>query len=197
MWLLNLSIGILKILIGGSPRWVGCAPVKNQRIYFANHSSHADTILIWSALPHDLRIQTRPVAAADYWNKGVIKKYIAKSLNVVLINRLGTNSTNPLIPVFEALEQGYSLIIFPEGTRNQEAYPGTFKSGLFHLARKFPELELVPVYLENLYRSMPKGAFVPIPMICSVYFGKPIQTIEGEDKAKFLDRARQSIIELT
>lgn len=196
MWVTNSLIGIVRLLVGATPRWIGTTPTNTQRIYFANHSSHVDTIALWSALTPDLRARTRPVAAADYWGAGRFKRYVAlKGLNAVLINRSRTDpSDNPLSPLFEALEQGDSLIIFPEGTRQAQPLPGNFKSGLFHLAERYPHVELIPVYLENLHRCMPKGTFFPVPIICTVRFGAPLEYIDNEDKQAFLSRARNAVI---
>lgn len=196
MWLSNLLIGIVRLLVGATPRWIGSTPTNTQRIYFANHSSHIDTVALWSALPPYLRARTRPVAAADYWGVGRIKRYVAlKGLNAVLINRIRTEpDANPLNPLFEALDQGDSLIIFPEGTRQPQPLPGTFKSGLFHLAESYPHVELIPVYLENLHRCMPKGTFFPVPIICTVRFGAALKRIANEDKQSFLNRARDAVI---
>lgn len=196
MWLSSLLIGTVRLLVGATPRWVGSTPTNTQRIYFANHSSHIDTIALWSALPPYLRTKTRPVAAADYWGTGRVKRYVAlKGLNAVLINRTRTEPcANPLSPLFEALDQGDSLIIFPEGTRQPQPLPGAFKSGLFHLAESYPQVELVPVYLENLHRCMPKGTFFPVPIICTVRFGAALEHIANEDKQSFLNRARDAVI---
>ncbi len=196
MWLSHLLIGSVRLLVGATPRWIGSTPTSTQRIYFANHSSHIDTVALWSALPLELRVRTRPVAAADYWGTGRFKRYVAlQGLNAVLINRSRTEpSANPLTPLFEALDQGDSLIIFPEGTRQLQALPGTFKSGLFHLAECYPHVELIPVYLENLHRCMPKGTFFPVPIICTVRFATPLERIANEDKQAFLTRARDAVI---
>ena len=198
MCLSTLLISLVRILVGASPRWVGSAPSRAQRIYFANHSSHIDTVALWSALPPELRARTRPVAAADYWHKDAMRRYIAQQgLNVVFVERMRTNhSPDILQPLVEALEHGDSLILFPEGTRNVQALPGPFKPGLFHLARRFPHVELVPVYLENLHRTMPKGTFFPVPLICTVRFGTPLGHIADESKAAFLERARAAVTEL-
>jgi 1-acyl-sn-glycerol-3-phosphate acyltransferase len=198
MWVSTLLIGLVRALVGASPRWVGSTPAPAQRIYFANHSSHIDTIALWSALPPDLRAKTRPVAAADYWNRGGLREYIAVSgLNAVFIERARTDpDADPLRPLIEALERGDSLILFPEGTRNKQALPGPFKAGLFNLAERFPGVELVPVYLENLHRSMPKGTLLPVPLICTVRFGAVLDRRQGEGKATFLERARQAVVEL-
>lgn len=191
-------IGLVRLLVGASPRWVGSQPTNDQRIYFANHSSHIDTVALWSALPPPLRSKTRPVAAADYWGNGSLKRYIALDvLNAVLINRERDETKDPLAPLCAALERGDSLIIFPEGTRRAQPLPDVFKSGLFHLATRFPSVQLIPVYLDNLHRSMPKGTFFPVPIVCTVRFGSPLSPITNEDKQAFLARARNAVIELS
>lgn len=193
-----LLTGSVKLLVGAFARWIGCAPEERQRIYFANHTSHIDTVALWAALPIRLRNCTHPVAAKDYWGHG-FKKYIAsKALRAVLIDRARQDpNANPLAPLVEVLKQGESLIIFPEGTRNRADIPGEFKSGLYHLAAQFPDAQLVPVYLENLHRSMPKGAWLPIPMTCTVRFGAPLHLEEGESKEAFLARARAEVIRVS
>ncbi|MBK6940753.1 MAG: 1-acyl-sn-glycerol-3-phosphate acyltransferase [Planctomycetes bacterium] len=198
MWLSYVLIGLVRLLFGASPRWVGSTPSDARRIYFANHSSHVDTIALWSALSPKLRARTRPVAAADYWNRDPVRKYIAiKALNAVFVERIPvTRRANPLLPLIEALERGDSLILFPEGTRTMQPLPGPFKGGLFHLATRFPDVELVPVYLENLHRCMPKGTVFPLPLICTVRFGAPLPRIANETKAEFLERARAAVVEL-
>ncbi|MBA2548239.1 MAG: 1-acyl-sn-glycerol-3-phosphate acyltransferase, partial [Burkholderiaceae bacterium] len=162
-------VWLVRLLVGAYPRWVGSAPTASQRIYFANHTSHMDTIVLWAALPRSLRANTRPVAAKDYWDKPGIRRAIAKEeLNVVMIDRSRVDlNADPLDPLRDALEHGFSLIIFPEGTRSAQSLPGEFKSGLYHLAHEFGAVELIPVYIENLHRSMPKGAFLPVPIICT------------------------------
>jgi 1-acyl-sn-glycerol-3-phosphate acyltransferase len=198
MWLSYILIGSVRALLGASPRWEGSQPARTQRIYFANHTSHIDTVALWSALPPALRATTQPVAAADYWGGNAVKRKIAvEGLNAVLIDRKRKDANaDPLQPLYEALALGNSLIIFPEGTRQAQLLPGPFKSGLFHLAERFPQAELIPVYLENLHRSMPKGTFFPIPLICTVRFGAPLPRLAGEDKSLFLERARNAVIGL-
>lgn len=188
---------LTKLLVGAYPQWQGSAPSRAQRIYFANHSSHMDAIVIWSSLPPELREKTRPVAAKDYWEKGSLRRRIAiKELKVVLVDRHHTSHSNPLDPLREALQQGDSLIIFPEGTRRPQPLPSPFKSGLWRLMREFPQVELIPVYIENLHRSMPKGTLIPIPTICSVRFGVPLPHSVEDGKDEFLTRARNAVIEL-
>jgi len=191
-------VWLVRVLVGAYPRWIGSVPSANQRIYFANHSSHMDTLVLWAALPHSLRANTRPVAARDYWGVGGIRQQIAQEeLNVVMIDRARENpDADPLEPLQEALGLGFSLIIFPEGTRQPQPLPGPFKSGLYRLAQAFPQVELIPVYLENLHRSMPKGALLPVPIISTVTFGAALKVGEDEERDAFLERARQAVVAL-
>jgi 1-acyl-sn-glycerol-3-phosphate acyltransferase len=193
----TVLVGIVKLLVGAYARWIGSSPAPAQRIYFANHTSHIDTLAIWSALPRSLRRRTRPVAAKDYWGSG-FRKYIAtRALGAVLIDRSKTDPTvDPLEPLRVALREGDSLIIFPEGTRGTSATPARFRTGLYRLASEFPQVELIPVYLDNLHRSLPKGAALPVPMVCTVRFGSPMALDAGEDRDTFLERARAGVIAL-
>jgi 1-acyl-sn-glycerol-3-phosphate acyltransferase len=194
-----LIIGFVKLLTGAQAFWLGFRPHAAQRIYFANHASHGDFVLLWATLPKYLRRRARPVAGADYWNNSALRRYIAgRVFHAVLIDRERKNdSPDPVEQMVEALAGGCSLILFPEGTRNttdQVLLP--FKSGLFHLADRYPRAELVPVWIHNLARVMPKGELLPIPLLCTVSFGAPLPRIEGEDKAAFLQRARVAMLAL-
>ena len=278
-WLL---LGIVRLLTGAQARWYGCPPKAEQRIYFANHQSHADLVMIWAALPEELRSITRPIAARDYWANTPFKRWITTEVfNAVYVERAATASAtpaaapaepdaplppvqdaaaapqperiepsmepllplapmapavvditpeafdevqgrldlpappppppppaappavepvppapDPLAPLVEALRSGDSIIIFPEGTRGHTGEPQKFKSGLYTLATMFPEVVLVPAWIDNVQRVMPKGEIVPVPILCSVTFGAPIRVEEGEERRPFLDRARAAVIAL-
>ena len=198
-WLL---LGIVRLLTGAQARWYGCPPKAEQRIYFANHQSHFDWVLIWAALPHDLRAATRPIAARDYWTKTPFKHWLTREVfNAVYVARQrGSDGAaadeDPLEPLMEALRHGDSLVIFPEGTRGNAADPAPFKSGLYALAQAFPEVPLVPAWIDNVQRVMPKGEVVPVPILCTVVFGPSIALAPAEERRAFLDRARSAVIAL-
>jgi 1-acyl-sn-glycerol-3-phosphate acyltransferase len=191
-------VGIARLLAGGNVRRVGFTPDERQRIYFANHASHLDFVLVWAALPPRLRAITRPVAAKDYWDRAGLRRYLGvKVFNAVLIERTPTSaSPNPIDIILDGLGDRHSLIIFPEGTRGDGSTIAPFKSGLYRLGKARPDVELIPAYINNLNRVLPKGEFVPVPMLASVSFGEPMRVGEDEDKAAFLDRARNAILEL-
>ncbi|HUO19621.1 MAG TPA: lysophospholipid acyltransferase family protein [Steroidobacteraceae bacterium] len=189
--------GVMRTLVGAHARWQE-PPSSAPSIYFANHTSHMDTLAIWAALGPRLRAHTRPVAARDYWDRGALRRHVARRvLNVVFVERHREgHEGDPLAPLAAALQEGSSLILFPEGTRGTGPLPGAFRSGLYNLAARFPQVRLVPVYLENMHRSMPKGTFVPIPVICTVRFGAPLARIAAETREAFLERARAAVVAL-
>ena len=259
MWAAKLLgwvlLGLVRLLTGAQARWYGCPPKAEQRIYFANHQSHIDLVMIWAALPEELRSITRPIAARDYWAGTPWKRWITTEVfNAIYVERGGSapvppepepapapppvaseriepsfddvqpsvepaaaqaelllqpnleavatvvpgsaEALAPLQPLIEALQSGDSIIIFPEGTRGHTGEPQKFKSGLYTLAQMFPEVVLVPAWIDNVQRVMPKGEVVPVPILCSVTFGEPVRLEEGEERRPFLDRAREAVVAL-
>ena len=212
-----LLLGFVRLLTGAQARWHGCPPKAEQRIYFANHQSHADLVLIWAALPQELRSITRPIAAKDYWTTSRFKRWITTAVfNAVYVERgknrgqipispeklesdpdfLDPDPSDPLQPLITALESGDSLILFPEGTRGHAEDPQPFKSGLYNLAQRFPQVVLVPAWIHNVQRVMPKGEVVPVPVLCLVTFGEPVRLGAEESRSAFLARAREAVMAL-
>jgi 1-acyl-sn-glycerol-3-phosphate acyltransferase len=191
----TLVVGAAKFIAGAGVRWLGCAPELKQRIYFANHTSNLDALIVWTSLPKPIRDNTRPVAAQDYWTAGRMRHWIAaKIFNAVLIERKKvTANNNPLDLLIEALDRNFSLIIFPEGGRHDGPEAGPFKSGIYHLGKKRPDVELVPVYIDNANRILPKGEVLPVPLLSSVSFGAPLRVNLLEPKTDFLERARAAV----
>jgi len=188
-----------KALTGARMLWIGCAPAATTRVYFANHNSHGDFALIWACLPEDLRERTRPVAGADYWLKGKLRTYVAQRvIRAVLIDRNAqTRKEDPIQQMADVIEQGDSLIVFPEGTRNTtEETLLPFKSGIYRLATARPEVEFVPVWIENARRVMPKGKLLPLPLLCTLTVGAPLTIASGEERDAFVARTREALLAL-
>ena len=191
-------------MAGPSVRWVNVRPATRQRVYFANHTSHLDFVVLWSVLPRKLRNLTRPVAAKDYWSSGLRKRIAVNAFHAVLVER-GSKSAhadraaaarNTLDVLLEALGTENSLIVFPEGTRGNGLEVGPFKSGIYHLWLKRPDVQFVPVHLSNLNRILPKGEFLPVPVISRVAFGQALKLEKDETKENFLQKAHDAVCAL-
>lgn len=194
-----------RLIAGATVEWHCDPDAEGQRIYFGNHSSHLDFVVIWSALPPRLRRRARPVAGRDYWDRGALRRFFSRDVfHAVLIDRRNGNSeTDPVVAaraavdrMVEEMAHRYSLIVFPEGTRSRNGEIGPFKSGLYHLSRARPDVELIPVHLENLNRILPKGEALPVPMLSRVTFGRPLAHQSGESKEAFLARMREALLQL-
>jgi 1-acyl-sn-glycerol-3-phosphate acyltransferase len=199
-WLLVL---VARAIARKSVRFVGRIDDSRQRIFFANHSSHLDFILIWSSLPRRVRERTRPVARRDYWERSRFRRYyVRKVFNAVLIDRawpdpgeggVDRNGREPIEQMLEGLGDEHSLILFPEGTRGSGESIGQFRSGLYYLGRARPDVELVPVRIQGAHKVLPKGRIVPTPQQSVLTFGLPMRLEEGETKAAFIERARAAL----
>ena len=192
-----------RAVAGSTVEWRCDAFSNAQRIYFANHSSHLDFIVIWSALPPTMRTRLRPVAGRDYWDRGAIRRRLARDVfGAVLVDRCREDSNkvdaarDAIRRMAQEMGSRRSLIVFPEGTRSIDGEIGVFKSGLYHLWRAKPNAELIPVYLENLNRILPKGEVLPVPMLSRVVFGPAVQCDAEQPKHRFLDAARRALLQL-
>jgi 1-acyl-sn-glycerol-3-phosphate acyltransferase len=197
--MVNVLAVLARFLSGVSVRWRECQPDDScQRVYFANHTSHLDPIVIWSALPNDVRKHTRPVAAKDYWTSGLVRRYLStKVFNALLIDRKEIKvHQSPVDLMIREMGHADSLIIFPEGGRSSGREIGEFKSGLYYLCKKRPDLECVPVHIDNMSRILPRGQVLPVPLLSVVTFGPPMWIEAGESKNSFLTRARDAVIAL-
>jgi 1-acyl-sn-glycerol-3-phosphate acyltransferase len=200
-----MTAAAARLISGVQVRWVDSQPDPRQAVYFANHSSHLDFVVLWSSLPAEVRAVTRPVAAQDYWNEGLRRALAVNVFRAVLVARHAGRSeeheasANPLLAIehmLEAMGDTESLILFPEGTRGTGEEVAMFKSGLYYLCQQRPGLRLVPAYLHNLNRILPKGEFLPVPFISKLTFGPALALAAGEDKRSFLARAREAVCKL-
>lgn len=204
----SLLAAVARGITGVQVQWAGCEPSERQRIYFANHTSHLDFVVLWSALPSRIRAHTRPIAAKDYWEETRLRRYLAENVFKAVLLERGAMGKAPspeeahfvgrslIEDMASALGKRNSLILFPEGTRGTGEKVGEFRGGLYHLALRRPDVELIPAYLENMNRILPKGEFLPVPMLSLLTFGEAMQMEPGEDKSDFLERAREAVSSL-
>ena len=200
-WLIDQVLYFfVSFITGVRPKFEGDISFSpEKKVYFANHASHGDFVMVWISLPKKWRKLARPVAGADYWLKGKFRRFIINNVfNGLLIMRNGNDPKAITQQMSAALQEGSSLIIFPEGTRNMDddvtLLP--FKSGIYHLARENPDVQFVPIWIDNINRVLPKGKLIPVPLICEVNIGQEIQLFPGESKDDFLQRARDAMLAL-
>lgn len=159
--------------------WMGYAlrhkenlPVHGPAIVIANHNSHLDALMLLSLFPQRLIPSIRIAAAADYFFTNKTTRFLAEHVaGLVPVARTGSKA--PLAPMAAVLEKGGILFLFPEGTRGSPDVMGDIKPGLWHIARRFPEVPICPVYLHGLGRAMPKGSWVPVPLFADICVGEP------------------------
>ena len=181
----------------------------DQAIYYANHSSNLDFLVLWAIMPAELQPRVRPIAAEDYWGSGIRKSIAHGIFNAHLVQRYkdrpytradvkstiktdsGSSPKRDQLPgMTKILDDGDSLIIFPEGTRGPADQVAKFHAGLYRLAKHAPHIPVVPVTLKNLGKVLPKGELIPVPHLSSVVVHDPIYLRGDEDKEAFLVRAR-------
>jgi len=188
----------IRFLTGVSTSYLDAAAFAGNAVYYANHSSHLDFLVIWASLPRRQRRKVVPVGALDYWGRTPFRRWLAcRIFKAVLIERHQLNrESNPIPQMQKVLNSGNSLIVFPQGTRADEGERKTFKNGIYHLAKKRPETRFVPVYLHNLNRMLPKGEILPLPLAGSVIFGRSFLLEENESRPEFIAMAQQNLQDL-
>jgi len=194
----DLVAAATRALTGVAIRCLDPSVLDGPRVYFANHSSHLDFLVIWASLPQRQRERTVPVAARDYWQRGRFRRWLSGNVfQALLVDRTRVSAHhNPIDQMDAVLASGRSLIIFPEGTRSVDGTMKPFRSGLYHLARRHADIDLVPVCLENLNRLLPKGEILPVPLVCAATFGRPVRLAAAEPRDAFLERAHKAVEEL-
>jgi 1-acyl-sn-glycerol-3-phosphate acyltransferase len=198
----ELLVAFARVLAGTAVRYADCTPstLTAQSIFFSNHTSHLDFVVLWSSLPRSVRTTTRPVAAADYWGRGPVRRLLAQHVFCAVLVKRGSEAQSDEAKaenaeaLRKALAAGHSLILFPEGTRGDGYTVGHFRNGLYRLAQQWPQVQLVPVRLENLNRILPKGETLPVPLLSRLTFGPVMALHEGEAMEKFLERARDAVM---
>ena len=167
----------LKIFIG--LKYINRKTLKNKKqfILIANHNSHMDTMAIMSAIPSRYIHKVHPIAAVDFFGGSLLNKILMRYLvNATLIKRDRNDTENDPIDAMDKMIKKYrSLILYPEGSRGIPGIMTNFKKGLAYLIQRNPNIKVIPVYLNNIYKTLPKGRKLIIPYNCSIEFGEPIQ----------------------
>lgn len=169
-------------------------PQSGAFILAANHSSHADTAVIFAALERPMRKRVVAAAAQDYFFDNGLRQFVSRVLfNTVPVPRNAFGSSDPLRHVIRALREGYGVLLFPEGTRSQNGQLGPFRSGIGRLMAEFPQVPVIPVWLEGTARVLPKKASIPRPVSVWAHFGAPVEHVPArlEDKASWRAAAGQ------
>lgn len=188
----------LKVFIG--LKYVNEKTLKNKKqfILIANHNSHMDTMAIMSAIPSRYIHKVHPIAARDFFGGSLFKKILMRYLvNATLIQRDRDDPENdPIDSMDKMLKKSRSLILFPEGSRGVPGVMTKFKKGLGYLIQRNPEIKVIPVYLDNVYKILPRGKNLILPYNCSIKFGDPIQfkSMEMEDILLSSEKAMQNLM---
>jgi len=154
--------------------------VPDPFVLVANHTSHLDTVSLLSLFPLGRLRRIRPCAAADYFGRNQAVLMLSRTFfNILPIARVNIEAgVHPIEHMRRTLTRGESLLLFPEGTRGAAGELGELRAGIAHLAEQIPGLTIVPAYLENMGRALPKGEYLPVPFFCEVRLGSP-RTLSG------------------
>lgn len=175
-------------------QWLPCA---GPFVLLANHSSHLDTVSLLSLFPIWRLRDIQPVAAADYFERNRLVAWFSHTFfNILPIARRRiTPENNPIQRMLAQLRAGKSLIIYPEGTRGSGEDLGPFCPGIAHLLERMPQIPVIPVYLVNHGRCLPKGEWVPVPFFCEIRVGPP-QVFSSGNRRERLEKLRLAILSL-
>jgi long-chain acyl-CoA synthetase len=165
-------------------------PLHDPRcIVVANHSSHLDMGLVKTALG-GFGKNLRALAAVDYFYKNPVRKtYFNNLTNFIPMERSGTLESS-LSKAVEALDEGETVLVFPEGTRSRDGKIQPFRQGVGYLA-DVCGVNILPVYIDGSFRAYPKGQALPNPLArkLKVYIGEPILLHTLEPQLRGLDDA--------
>lgn len=185
-WFLKLIVGVnfdnSKFLLN-----------EKQFIIVANHNSHLDTMTILASLPDKILHKVKPVAAADHFGKtklkGVLTNYFVNTLLIQRKRDKENPENDPINKMIKAIDDGFSLIIFPEGTRGEPELQQPLKPGVAYVLQSRPTIKYVPAFLIGMGIAMPKDDNLIVPFNSSLTYGKPteIKSTEISDILKQIE----------
>ncbi|HEV8165465.1 MAG TPA: lysophospholipid acyltransferase family protein [Actinomycetota bacterium] len=165
------------------------AQLKGPAVFVANHQSHFDAPVCLAALGGRIRRRLVVAAAADYFYSNALKGTAASlALGTVPFIRQGGGSRESLQMLKDLAKNGWSVLIFPSGTRGSGATG--FKKGFAYIAVD-AQVPVVPMYLHGLDQVMPKGSFLPLPGGVVIGIGPPIPP--GDDYTELVRKAEAGV----
>ena len=194
------------VAVLGSPLVTGVdrlADLDAPAIFAANHHSHIDTPLVLTSLPARFRHRAVVAAAADYFFSSRAKgAYSALTIGAIPIERTKVNRRSSDLAA-ELIDQGWNLVVFPEGGRSPDGWGQDFRGGAAYLAIRCAR-PVVPVFVEGTRRILRKGARFPTPVGrpfargsgVRVTFGSPLRPEVGEDSRRFAIRVETAVATL-
>jgi 1-acyl-sn-glycerol-3-phosphate acyltransferase len=171
------------------------AELEGPVIFAANHHSHVDTPLMLSVIPEPWRHHIVIGAAADYFfGNRVSAPLSALVIGAIPIERtkVGRKSADDAAAL---IDDGWSMLIFPEGGRSPDGWGQPFRGGAAYLSLRCG-VPVVPVHLEGTGRILRKGRSVPQPSSTTITFGAPLRPTEDEDSRKFAARIEAAVAAL-
>ena len=192
LFVVLVAYPVVRLWLGIRVRHGERLPGRGPAIVAANHNSHLDILTLLSLFPLRQIPHVQPAAAADYFFRTWWRRWFARYVIGIIPVARGSvepGGPDPLAACYAALAAGQVLVIFPEGTRGQPEQLGELKAGIWHLAQRFPQVPIVPVYLYGLGRAMPKGSFLPTPFFVQAAVARALPWLP--DKAAFMESLRQ------
>jgi 1-acyl-sn-glycerol-3-phosphate acyltransferase len=179
---------IMLVLLGLNVRRREQLPTQGPAVLVANHNSHLDAVTLMTLFPLRMLPKLRPVAAQDYFFRNPLLKWFALHIIGILPldRKVKSKRAHPLAGINEAIDEGDILIIFPEGSRGDPEQLGVFKAGIAHIAKKNPEVPVIPIFMHGLGKALPKGETLLIPFFLDVFVGEPIEW--ENDKEAFMEK---------
>ena len=179
---------IMLVVLGLNVRRHEQLPTKGPAVLVANHNSHLDAVTLMTLFPLRMLPKLRPVAAQDYFFRNPVLKWFALHIMGILPldRKVKSSRTHPLAGINEAIDEGDIVIVFPEGSRGAPEQLGDFKAGIAHIAKKNPEVPVIPIFMHGLGKALPKGEALLVPFFLDVFVGEPIDW--EDDKEAFMEQ---------
>jgi 1-acyl-sn-glycerol-3-phosphate acyltransferase len=194
-----LMRNFLKLFVGVKFQNARFLLKEKQFIIVANHNSHLDTMTILASLPSKIISKVKPVAAQDHFGKTKLKEKLSNYfINTLLIQRKRDKDNlenDPINKMVKALDDGYSLILFPEGTRGAPEVQQPLKPGIAYVLSARPTVKYVPAFMKGMGKAMPKDDNLIVPHNSSLVYGSPT-LIEGTEVADIVAQVERSINQL-